>query len=154
MSRDSGDDQAAGGVRTEETTVGSQAVTENGMRSVVGCQFEDLKGQGKAITVEVLRRCDAECCGPLAAARCKWVTPSRGAFILLALLPFVSEWPITQPFPRHPAAFNDIAVSQFPAPRTEAQRSIFWKQALQSERRSQRPQNRRRKGCQREANAT
>lgn len=70
---------------------------------------------------------DATCPAP-----CHWVVPSRGAFVLLELLSFVSEWPLERPFPAHLRAFNDLAISILPAPRTKMQRAAFWKATLQS----------------------
>ncbi|KAL8269235.1 hypothetical protein Esti_006844 [Eimeria stiedai] len=62
---------------------------------------------------------------------CQFVTVSRGALLLLELLPYVDEWPLKGAFSAYPRAFNDLSVSRFPTPRTDTQRAEFWRNAIQ-----------------------
>lgn len=114
------------------------------------CASGDVQHQMGSAASEASEPCpgmrsSVECCRGDTRAACRWVIPSRGAFLLLALLPFVSEWPLEQPFPLHPRAFNDLAVSRFRAPRTEAQRAFFWREALRQEKHFQKKDRHRRR---------
>lgn len=57
---------------------------------------------------------------------------ARGAHLLLLLLPHAIEAPLTEAFPLHLPAFNDLAVTRFESPRTLAETRAFWSPLLQA----------------------
>ncbi|CDI80139.1 hypothetical protein, conserved [Eimeria acervulina] len=78
-----------------------------------------------------LTEASAAAASPAAAAAsvcaggCSFVQPSRGALLLLELLPFVWEQPLQQQFAAFPAAFNDLAICRLPSLKTEEERKKF-----------------------------